>query len=495
MNFPFFNRILLFVAGVVILMIIVQIYWNYTNYEDEKQKLLIEMKDVLNSAIDHYYELTAKDNTEIIFYPSDTIQSKNPIPVFKGKLSDSTNFFSKHDLIIRGDTVSFDSGRAIKISGNATPAEILTPAQAKEKITVGENFSVNEPRTVKIETLLNKIITSVNKDTLNMQKLDSLVEEELKRKNITVDYGLRHQTRKKKVQEVRSYNLNSQNLISSSSTWLPTESVLVLGFENETFTILKRNSGVIFLSVLLVVTVLSVLIFLLKIINNQKKLSEVKNDLISNVTHEFKTPLSVIQVALEGIIRTSENLDKNKVQDYATASTEQVGKLNALVESLLQTATLSRGELVLEKSQVELVSLVKNVLLKFPKENHGKLLDLTTEQKLIYVIADSLHLENAITNVVDNAIKYGGNKICVILTASEKIKILVRDNGNILKKEHMEDIFDKFFRVPTGDKHNVKGYGIGLFYTRQVLKAHGGDIQVNLNKDMTEFEISLRNER
>lgn len=225
------------------------------------------------------------------------------------------------------------------------------------------------------------------------------------------------------------------------------------------------------------------------IIKKQKELSLIKNDLISNITHEFKTPIATASAALEGVQSFTTNGDVEKSNRYLDVGREQLTKLNLMVEKLLETATIDNEKLALQKTKFLLSGSLQESVDRYQKLK-GKKLSLQMEDKKISFYGDEFHLENAINNLLDNAIKYGGDTITVkAFEKSNVIKITVSDNGKNLKPKDAKYLFDKFYRIPSGDRHNIKGHGIGLFYTKAIIEKHGGSIKLDLNP--TTFTIEL----
>jgi len=218
----------------------------------------------------------------------------------------------------------------------------------------------------------------------------------------------------------------------------------------------------------------------------------VKNDLISNITHEFKTPIVTIGVALESITNFNAIEDKAKTKTYIDLSSEQLRKLNIMVEKLLETATLDSNALDLNKETVDIVELLNTMLNKYQIQYPEKTFQRTIKLETLPIEVDLFHFENALNNMLDNAVKYGGEHIAVQLEANEKyLEILISDNGATLTKTNKERIFEKFYRVPKGNTHDVKGFGIGLYYSKSIIEKHEGSIDLELNKNLTTFKITL----
>jgi signal transduction histidine kinase len=280
----------------------------------------------------------------------------------------------------------------------------------------------------------------------------------------------------------------------SKSTYLIKPRKLELSFSNPMLTILQRSLSEIMLSFLLSISVIFCLLYLLRTINKQKKIDEIKNDLISNITHEFKTPITTIATAIEGIKNFNSVNDIEKTNRYLTISGNQLKKLEMMVERLLETASLETDQLSIKKEKTDLLPILNNCIEKHQLNHSEKTIELQTDFTELFVFIDSFHIENAISNLLDNAVKYGGNKIKITLNSDKKAtSILIEDNGIGIDKNLKEMIFEKFYRVPKGNIHDVKGFGIGLYYSKKIIEKHGGTIELTSNSNPTQFKITLFN--
>ena len=215
----------------------------------------------------------------------------------------------------------------------------------------------------------------------------------------------------------------------------------------------------------------------------QKKLSEIKNDFISNMTHEFKTPISTISLACE--VLTDKTIEKTpeRVSNYVKMIGDENKRLSLLVENILQTAILDKGEFKLNIQHIDIHALIEQTIANIKLQVDKKDGSITTELKASQpgINADKVHVTNIIFNLIDNALKYSKGKPKIrILTRSndEGVFISVQDNGIGISKENQHRIFDTMYRVPTGNIHNVKGFGLGLSYVKAVAEKHGGSIEV-----------------
>ena len=265
-------------------------------------------------------------------------------------------------------------------------------------------------------------------------------------------------------------------------------------YNDPTLEALKKSSTGILLSLLLCTTVIVSLFYLLKIIRKQKELAEIKNDLISNITHEFKTPIATISTAVEAIENFNVLEDTEKTKRYLLMSSAQLKKLHQMVEKLLETATLDSEKLILKKESVDLVGLISRIVKKY-KILTEKNISLSSNIHYRIQSLDIFHVENAISNLIDNAIKYGGQQIEVNINSVLNYTVItVVDDGKGIEKNQQERVFDKFYRIPKGNRHDVKGFGIGLYYSKKIIEKHGGTIQLTSQTDTTIFKINLPNE-
>jgi signal transduction histidine kinase len=491
MNTKKYRWILYLITLTVITTITVQVYWNYKNYLQNKQHVLNEIQLSLDTAIEEYFaELTKKSRIAFLDTTSNIANRTKNLEVFFSK-TNMDSLFKNNQTKIR----KINTGLIKTDSKNISAVKIFRGKSA-DSIDNLEGFA-------------NKIIISISQDSLEYSKIDSLLKKQLDYKNISLDYHLNHFNNDSIIfisntNEIAFNLANKKNIIksenmffdwkrvNSKSTYFKNNEQFRILFKDSSFEALKRSSIGIFLSLLLSLAIISCLFYLLKIINKQKELAEIKNDLISNITHEFKTPITTVSTALEAIENFNAVDDKEKTRKYLSISTLQLKKLNHMVEKLLETATLDSEKLLLQREEIDVVELVKSIALKDELHTDEKEIHFVSSQKKILHSLDPFHFENAISNLIDNAIKYGGNRIEIHLNSVlDTIEITVADNGNGIEKNQREKIFDKFYRVPKGNTHNVKGFGIGLFYTKKIIEKHEGKIQLISDSTNTVFKISL----
>ena len=221
----------------------------------------------------------------------------------------------------------------------------------------------------------------------------------------------------------------------------------------------------------------------------QRKLSELKNDFINNMTHEFKTPISTVSLACQALSDKDIPQTPELTENYINIISEENRRLGLMAEKILQTAILEQGKLNLRFERINLHTLIHDVVKNIGIQVEIRDGSIATEllADIPYLKADKVHLSNMIYNLLDNANKYSPRRPTILVT-TENVEngliIKVKDNGIGISKANQKKIFDKLFRVPTGDVHNVKGFGLGLSYVKFVVEKHGGTIAVEseLNK-------------
>ncbi|MDP2413343.1 sensor histidine kinase KdpD [Daejeonella sp.] len=229
----------------------------------------------------------------------------------------------------------------------------------------------------------------------------------------------------------------------------------------------------------------------------QKKISEMKTDFINNMTHEFKTPVATIMIASEALKDPELTIDKSRIERLANIIYDENVRLGSHIERVLNIAKIEKGDLKLEHRDVDmndlLSAIVDSMSLQLQKRNASIELDLKAGYST--VTGDELHLSNVIFNLLDNANKYSPEnpqiKISTFISGKNLI-IKVADKGIGMSKDQLSKIFDQFYRIPTGNLHDVKGFGLGLSYVNNIVKRLNGTIRVKSEKDVgSEFEISL----
>lgn len=259
--------------------------------------------------------------------------------------------------------------------------------------------------------------------------------------------------------------------------------MLSIYFPNERGYILKSMWLMLIVSALFILFIILIFYYSITTIFRQKQLSEIKNDFISNMTHELKTPISTISLACEVLGDADISKTKEKTDRYLSMIKEENKRLGILVENVLQSALLDKGNFKLKPTNVDVHDLIiqamGSVRLAVDKKGGDLMNDLRATKHEI--LADRTHVQNVIYNLLDNAIKYTPEKPLIQIytrDAENGIEIVVQDNGLGISRENQKKIFEKLYRVPTGNVHDVKGFGLGLSYVKVIVEKHGGEVWV-----------------
>ncbi|TZF86505.1 sensor histidine kinase (plasmid) [Pedobacter sp. BS3] len=299
----------------------------------------------------------------------------------------------------------------------------------------------------------------------------------------------------------KSVNFNAD---SYSTALFPKDMVresgmITVNFPSRTSLLLQNMKAVLLSSGSLLLVLLGCFAYTISSILRQKKVSEMKTDFINNMTHEFKTPVATIMIASEALKDPDVNIDKDRVNRLAGIIYDENIRLGNHIERVLNIARIDRDDLKLENKPVDINDLITTVIdsmsLQLQKRNTE--VNLHLDAKNPVVMGDELHLSNVIFNLIDNANKYSkaDPKITIsTFNSGDKLMIKIADKGIGMSKDQLSKIFEQFYRIPTGNLHDVKGFGLGLSYVNNIVKRLNGDIRVKSEKDKgSEFEISFLN--
>ncbi|MCL2247432.1 MAG: HAMP domain-containing histidine kinase [Lentimicrobiaceae bacterium] len=406
----------------------------------------------------------------------------------------STITYIKNELISTiYDTAFFDTARYKSITPYPMPWESDLAAFIAAQNTKKGRFDLEL-----IEMDSNTV------QLLNKEFLYRIIKESLLKQNVTGDF------------EFALYNLTTASFVVSPSEGVvekimkspfifslkPSEKFwslhyLMLYFPDERLIIFQRNSFITTLIIVLVSIILLIFIFILSLLYRQKKISDIKNDFINNMTHEFKTPLSTITLACEALSGDTIISNKKTRSAYVSIIADENERLKLMVNNILQLAQLKKGQLKLHFEPCNMHELIIKICDSFSlliKTSHGELREYLYAEHFTLNV-DEMHIQNVIINLIENSIKYSKEEPKIaIKTENDKKNMLisVSDNGIGMSRKNFRHIYNEFYRVPTGNIHNQKGQGLGLVYVKKIVELHGGSIAVEseLNKGTT-FCITL----
>jgi two-component system phosphate regulon sensor histidine kinase PhoR len=331
-----------------------------------------------------------------------------------------------------------------------------------------------------------------------IHKIDSLFKYYMKFYNFYIDYTF--EVVKPKVKSNNEtgfsnhiFNKPLQNLAGNNGIELK-----LIFPEKRQF--IMDEMGTLFITSVILILVVFVLFWrtILSLLK-EKKIWEHTTDFLNNMTHEFKTPLTNIALASKMLMKDSTNKQPYKIKHYSEIILEENEKLNLQIEQVLSMTALERGEIPIQKMKLDFHQLINDTLkcIGIQIENQQGNIKLNLLAETFVILADKTHLTNALCNLIDNAIKYAKEKPDITIYTYNKGKFLVMevsDNGIGIEKKYQKKVFDKFFRIPTGDIHNVKGFGLGLAYVKKIVEIHQGIIEIKSEPNKgTIFTISLPN--
>lgn len=489
---------IIFISITILLVIGIQFYWNQKNYVLKKHNLKQQIQKILDNSIESYYTDKTQNsfftfsNNESSSYKVDTII----LPFRNSPISKKREF---HKIIVgkyQNDSLKMEIPKEIEaINLNSDSLKKNFPIRFRYP---KNKFNSSQESHSKIDSLFAKILVSVFSNSISLDTLGSIIKKEFKERKIDLDFNLSLKEDHYYEAFSESYysnknntSLNSEFKIKASPLLFANQTVLEMNLEKDNSEIFKKMFGSIILSLILTLSVVFCLFFLLRTIYKQKQLAEIKNDLISNITHEFKTPIATTFAAIEGMKNFNVLKDSDRTEKYLNISTEQLQKLNLMVEKLLETATLKSESIELDFQKVKLDELLLNQINTNKERYPSKKINILKLEKTDLNI-DVFHFENALNNIFENAIKYGGDQIEYNLyQKTNTIIIQISDNGIGIPKAEKDKIFEQFYRISNGDTHNVKGFGIGLYYTKKIIEKHQGTIKIIYEKRRSIFHIEL----
>ncbi|WP_460543441.1 sensor histidine kinase [Echinicola sediminis] len=383
-----------------------------------------------------------------------------------------------------------------------------------EEYNVSENVAENIVKANKkielVEVVMSQLLFDSRESILNRVDTANLhqdIRSELKKRGISGKFELAILNRDNAligINAIEDHRNLMQNGIRAElfpGDLVGEENYMIINFPSKNTYLLRQIGLPLSSSLVFLLIIIFCFVYAIKVIIRQKKLSETKNDFINNMTHEFKTPIATVSLAVEAL-QDPELANQDAFRNrYLGIIKDENKRLGTQVEKVLQAAALDKKDFKLKFEEVDLVTLIKDSKKHFDLqvEKKGGAIDLEIEVKNPFLQADAFHLSNIINNLLDNANKYSREepKIKVkVLENQEGLTVIIKDNGVGMSKESVKKIFDKFYRVPTGNVHDVKGFGLGLAYVKTMVEEHNGDISVEseINKGST-FTINLPRKR
>ncbi len=516
------RNILILMSTCILGIFAFQAYWLYNSYQLRLEEFNKDINDALRTAV---YNKQFMDAGRFIGrrYPTTnaTFAVRGRPPGFRRMDTTSMMPLQRAMPIGHDETIITDSAMMTTEAGHIKGAAVFVEAgalndsirprhfqrvihstnartlniQIRDRDTAYRFYADSLSRQISDMLILNKFY----KEKFSVKKVDSVYKEELLSRGITVPYKL--DTFRVKEDDFRKDTIifleAPVNLLQTSQIpFNPFSDILVqASFNNPVQRILGQMIGPLLSTALLLLLTVLCFIYMLRTILKQKKLSEVKNDFINNMTHELKTPIATVSAAVEAMQNFNALNDQQKTQKYLSISRQELTRLSDLVEKVLHIAAEEKDDFELYREETDLNDLISHIITNHRLKANKKVDFTYTILSDAMVKVDKTHLSNALNNLVDNAIKYSGEPAEITIQVSrlqDKLKIVVKDNGIGIPHNYQDSIFEKFFRVPTGNLHNVKGFGLGLSYVKKIVEKHGGFIRVKSEPDRgSEFLLEI----
>lgn len=493
---------ILMTASMLLLLCFV-CYWLNSQYNDEKQSLQKELltdltnthKEIADSLLFERYigpALSPADSDKAIrrVLKKDISLPDSPFFIYstysgapsQDSLKAALQKMSVHDKQMRARIKITTSEPADTEKHSVFIAAEDSSAFAyaqKEMIFMQSGHVADSPMLKLVTTLLTTAIKQTLKDSagrinMKMQPADIAIIHEQFKKDLTG-----------KSKSLKPVWLNDSTVVSKRNNkqivvayniYENKGKLAITGYEGYLFQKILPQS---LFGLLLVGMVLMAFIISYRNLQRQMKLTEIKNGLISNMSHELKTPVATVKVALEAL--DDYNIINNPVQarEYIHMAKHETTRLEMLINKALHTSLLEQGKITLQREATDIAALTKEIVqsLKLRVQQNNTEITLHTEGENFIVNIDKLHVQGAILNIIDNSMKYSNSPVHIhidIIAHNATITMNITDNGPGIPDEYREQVFEKFFRIPTGDRHNIQGYGLGLSYVKQVMQLHDG---------------------
>lgn len=495
-------------------IIIVQMYWIVSSYNNNEEQFKYHVQQVIgnvsnsieqNEALEFYkmynslkdsideapktsalkevyfLERDPQTNEEILYSNTLVLEDFNLRGSFFDKRADSTNiksFISKRRTEIR------------KGSGFDKPYSSLSAGIPDEVVEKSGNLDILDK--AQFEIYFKDIVDLKPIDErISKDKLKELLESELKQYgvNANFEYGIYNKGLATKIRsEDFEYNETSTYGIPIlKNNEGKSKYHLYVSFPEKSKYLFSSLIGITFLSILFTVVIIAAYLNAIKQLFKQKQISEMKTDFINNMTHEFKTPIATINLALDAIKNPKVSGNSEMVDRYLNMIREENKRMHAQVENVLRISKLERKEFESDKEAIDIHEIIESAVdhVSLIVQDRGGEVTLHLDARRSDILGNDFHLTSMIVNMLDNAIKYSINPPVIdVYTENVKDFILIKvvDQGVGMSKNAQKRIFNKFYREHTGDLHNVKGHGLGLAYVQQIVEDHNAQVYVESEK-------------
>ena len=421
------------------------------------------------------------EKRETIIYKNGVIEENLIIPKTKSYYDDIIDVISERENI---SIKRLSNQREEKVFSNRRIEDNLSPEEFLLKVG-----KISKSKEVLFESAYNDISkrNPIEERIGDINKFEKIIERNLERMNINLDfeYAIFDQDSITKISSEK-FDLSNQSyssLIFKDENDLSNYSLKV-AFPGRTPFLLGSLVSVIITSIIFTSIIIIAYVTTILLLLRQRQISQIKTDFINNMTHEFKTPIATINLALSAIKNPKTIVNKEKVKKYLQMIYDENNRMHDQVENVLMISHLERNQLNIEKTKQdinEIIDLAISHVSLIVENNNGNIITEKDADNSM-VIGNETHLINVMVNILDNAIKYNDNSPEIFiktLNIGSRVLIEIKDNGIGMSKAVQSKIFEKFYRKQTGDLHNVKGHGLGLAYVKKIIAFHNGNITVD----------------
>ncbi len=512
MNKKLFVLLVVLMSLSLVGIIFVQGFWIKKSVEDKEEQFSNAVSQILGKITDKVEQRERRDYYDRYFL-QDTLGEpvekslKNIFFINKDLNTNITTLYSHGILEESYDIAStfFDNG-----SGEDT-TNISNFTSTRTKVVFNDNFGLDNPnqrmgaqeRLEKVNTLssiekaqFDDVFSERAKQVpihkrVSTQELELLLDRELSDRRIDVDYeygiyskGLPTTVKSRKFKFAKSAVYKAPIFEDSDGD---TNFSLLLTFPKKKTFLIRSILGMAILSLLFTLVIVASYSGAIYQLIRQKQISEIKSDFINNMTHEFKTPIATINLAVEAIKNPKTIADKEKVMRYLKMIRDENKRMHAQVENVLRISKLEKNQLGISKDRVDVHDIIVDAIahVELIVQDRGGYIDTHLNAKRTEVLASDMHFTNVIINILDNAIKYSPEapKIDVFTELAKNFIIIkIQDQGAGMSKGVLKKVFEKFYREHTGNIHNVKGHGLGLSYVKKIVDDHQGEVYAESEK-------------
>ena len=523
MNKKLYTSLVLLMSFSLIGIILMQGYWIYSSWQNKEEEFSLAVNRTLREVVDEIQSRELNDyvftyqmlidsigtpdesNFTDVFLFLDEDQSSNLSTFFAyGILEEDYNINLPDNLSNRYDDDIKDY-KAVKTT--IVNKNIFDRRENRLNASISKLKSVEDIDLFKFEkykSAFQEYASSlpIHKRTTS-REIQILLNNGFNDRNIITPYefgiysnGLSTKVKSNNYMEVQSgpkYSIPFLNDESSSVSYN-----LIVSFPDKQQYVLSSIIGVATLSFMLTLIVVVIATSALYQIIQQKKLSEIKNDFINNISHEFKTPIATINLALDAISSSTKNLNDKSIS-YLGMIREENSRMLSQVENILRISQLEKSSNPFDMEQIDIHEVIEDAIehVKLIVESKKGSIDLSLKAVDSNISGNSNHLENIIINILDNAVKYSKENPKIVVSSTninKDIRLCFEDNGIGMDKNTQKLIFEKFYREQNGDIHNIKGHGLGLSYVKKIIDFHNGKILLESIKGTgTKFYITLKN--